>query len=307
MIFIVESMKIFTKILVVIAAVLLAGCGNDTAKSAVPVVVAGLPPVAWIAQEIGGRHISAVSLLPEGRSPHDYAPGPTVLRRASGAKLFLNSRMPFEESASKAIAIPQADVTEGITRITLDSTGHAGECGHAHHHHDGTSCSSDGSDPHVWLSCENAVVIAKNIENALGKVLPEHKAEFAENLKKFTSKFEALRQENIAKLAPYKGREFFIYHPSFGYFARETGLKQRAVELGGREVSAARLADVIKDARAAQVKVIFTQKEFNPKNSEVLAKEIGGKCVQVDPLAFDIEKTMREITSAMISGFGGDK
>ena len=69
----------------------LAGCSGE--KEALPenVVVAGLPPVAWIAQEIGGKNITAVSLLPEGRSPHDYAPGPSVLRKASGAKLFLST------------------------------------------------------------------------------------------------------------------------------------------------------------------------------------------------------------------------
>ena len=298
-------MKFLATILSFFCAVTFCGCGNDAPQPAKPVVVAGLPPVAWIAQEIGGNHISAVSLLPEGRSPHDYAPGPTVLRRASKAKIFLNCRMPFEESAAKAIRARSVDVTEGITKITLDSSGNAADCGHHHHHEDGTSCSSDGSDPHVWLSCRNAVIIARNIARAMAETDPANKADYEKNLEKFTSRFSALEKDIASRLAPYKGRQFLVYHPSYGYFAKEFGIVQRAVELDGREISAARLAEVIKDARKHEIKVIFTQKEFNPRSSAVLAKEINGRCVESDPLAFDIEKTMRDITETMAEGFGG--
>ena len=85
-------------------------------------------------------------------------------------------------------------------------------CGHTHA--DGTSCSSDGSDPHVWLSCDNACTIAQNIASALSEALPEHKEQYAKNLSAFKAKFEALRQETSDKLAPYAGKTFFVYHPA---------------------------------------------------------------------------------------------
>ena len=177
----------------------------------------------------------------------------------------------------------------------------------SHSHTDGSSCSADGSDPHVWLSCSNACTIAENITSAFSGAFPEHKADFEKNLAAFKARFELLKKETSEKLSAYAGRSFFVYHPAFGYFAKEFGLKQQSIELGGREVSAARLADVIKKAKAENVKVIFTQKEFNPRNSMVLAKETGGRCVGMDALAFDIEKNIRTMTDAIISGFGGSK
>ena len=298
----------FIKILPLLMVLALCGCGKESSFQSAPLAVSGLPPVAWIAQEIGGKYITSVSLLPEGRSPHDYAPGPSVLRRAAAAKLFFSCGMPFEKSAEKALNCEIVDVTKNISRIMFDTSGNAHEhhsCSHTHA--DGTSCSSDGSDPHVWLSCQNACVIAENIAQALGKAFPEHKTDFENNLAAFKTRFAELKNKTSSKLAPYAGRTFFVYHPAFGYFAKEFGLKQQSIELGGREVSAARLAEVIRHAKAENAKVIFTQKQFNPRNSMVLAKETGGRCVGMDALAFDIEKNIREMTSAIIDGFGGNK
>ena len=84
------------KILPVLAVLLCWGCGSENNNSSSAVLaVSGLPPTAWIAQEIGGKYITSVSLLPEGRSPHDYTPGPSVLRRASAAKLFSSIKPSF--------------------------------------------------------------------------------------------------------------------------------------------------------------------------------------------------------------------
>ena len=300
-------MKFIRKLFLLPLALLIAGCGNEKAQQSAFSVVTGLPPVAWIAQEIAGKHQSAVSLLPEGRSPHDYTPGPSVLRRASAAKLFLSCGMPFEKSAEKSLKCRIVDVTAGIERIMFDTAGNAhkhDDCGH--HHHDGTSCSSDGSDPHVWLSCRNACRIAENIAAVFCEIDPANQADYKSNLAKFKERFELLRQQTAEKLAPYSKRTFFVYHPAFGYFAKEFDLKQQSVELGGREVSAARLADVIKMAKEQNTKVIFTQKEFNPRNSEVLAREIQGKCAEVDALAFDIEDLIKKMADHLVSGFGGN-
>jgi zinc transport system substrate-binding protein len=292
------------------AVLLLAGCSGEKEPLPENVVVAGLPPVAWIAQEIGGNKIVAVSLLPEGRSPHDYAPGPSVLRKASGAKLFLSTGMPFEKSAERSLAgkTPVIDASAGIERVTFDESGNANNsCGHHHHHADGSSCSADGSDPHVWLSADNASAIARNVAEALKKCDPANSAEYERNCAALVSRFAGIKSESAKSLAPYRGRIFFVYHPAFGYFAKEYGLKQHSVELDGREVSASRLAQVIKEAKQHNVKVIFTQMQFNPRNSAVLAREIGGRAVEIDPLAFDLAATLKNMTDSLVSGFGGTK
>ena len=305
-------MKNFLFCFLTFAVFFISGCSGEKEQLPGNIVVAGLPPVAWIAQEVGGKNITAVSLLPEGRSPHDYAPGPSVLKKASGAMLFLSTGMPFEVSAGKSLAgrTPAVDVSAGIKRLTFDESGnahhsHDHSCGHTHS--DGSSCSSDGSDPHVWLSAENACVIAGNIASALKKFDPAHAAEYDRNCENLVKRFAQIKADSARRLAPYSGQMFFVYHPSYGYFARENKLKQHSVELDGREVSASRLAQVIKEAKQHNVKVIFTQMQFNPRNSAVLAREIGGRTVEIDPLAFDLEHTLKHITDALVDGFGGNK
>ena len=106
-------------------------------------------------------------------------------------------------------------------------------------------------------------------------------------------------------LLPYKGRTFFVHHPAFGYFAAAYGLKQRGIEMGGREPSPAQLAEVIREAREHGVKTIFVQKEFNPASSAALAKAIGGATAGLDPLEADVTANFRAIADALVQGFGG--
>ena len=106
----------------------------------------------------------------------------------------------------------------------------------------------------------------------------------------------------LKTLQPCKGKSFFVYHPAFGYFAQLYQLEQKAIELGGREVTPARMAAVIREARKAQVKVIFVQKQFNPSSARALARAIKGEVAELDPLAPDVEKNFKEISAALVKG-----
>ena len=85
--------------------------------------------------------------------------------------------------------------------------------------------------------------------------------------------------------------------------SRLYGLRQQAVELGGRETTPARLAQVVKQARQAKVKVIFVQKQFNPASGRALADAIRGEVMELDPLAADVEKNLEAVCGALIKGF----
>ncbi|MBD3314523.1 MAG: ABC transporter substrate-binding protein, partial [Chitinivibrionales bacterium] len=98
---------------------------------------------------------------------------------------------------------------------------------------------------------------------------------------------------------PLRGRKFFVFHPSFGYFADAYGLKQIAVETGGKEPSARRLANLIDDARQESVKVIFVQPQFSRKAAQAIADAIDGAVVPVDPLAEDYMANLGEIAAKL--------
>jgi len=92
-----------------------------------------------------------------------------------------------------------------------------------------------------------------------------------------------------------KRRRFMVFHPAWGYFACDYGLEQIPVEVEGKEPSAKALADLIKRAKQDGIKVIFVQAQFSTKNAETVARAIGGRIVQIDPLTKDYLKNMRQI------------
>ena len=252
-------------------------------------VCAGLPPVAHIVRVVGGSRVTVSTMLPEGRSPHDYAPGTRELRLAMGAKIFFSTNMLYEQRITRALKnrVPVVNISAGIKRIPLAQDGHES---HDHHHCglDHHSCGGDAGsgDPHVWLSPLNCAIMARCAAEELAKVMP------------------AYNHESMLKtLAPYKGRSFFVYHPAFGYIASLYGLRQKAIELGGREATPTRMAAVIREARQQQVKTVFVQKQFNPASAKALANAIKGEVVELDPLAADAEKNFRLICDALIKGF----
>ena len=286
-------------------ALTVSGCG-EVEKSSRPasLAVAGVPPVAYLAERIAG--VPVRSALPDGRSPHDFSPQPGDVRAASGARFFFVTGMPFEELMVKAVRqspVKVVDVTRNITRIPLEG----GECGHedhghSHGHH---AHEKEAMDPHVWLSPANCRHIAQAILQVLSEAVPEKRAVYEANFKKLSAELEAAEKAMAETLAPFKGRTFFVHHPAFGYFAAGAGLKQRSIELGGREPSPAQLAEVIREARAHKVRTIFVQMQFNPASANALAKAIGGTAVELDLLRRDVLSNFRDVTAALVTGFNG--
>ena len=289
-------------------AIILCFCGTFLLSAAEKLpVCAGLPPVAHILREIGGSRISVTAMLPEGRSPHDYAPGTRELRLAMQSKCFFTTNMLYEQRITRALGkkVPVTDVSAAIRRIPLVAGGHGG---HDHHHcgldhHSCGGADSSNGDPHVWLSPVNCAVMGQTIAAELGKLLPAYKKEFQLRADRFSMKMRKLNENISKRLAPYKGKSFFVYHPAFGYLASLYHLKQVAIELGGREATPSRMAAVIREARKQGVKTVFVQKQFNPASAKALANAIKGEAVELDPLAGDVEKNFLIICEALEKGF----
>jgi zinc transport system substrate-binding protein len=71
------------------------------------------------------------------------------------------------------------------------------------------------------------------------------------------------------------------------------------VEQEGKEPDADYIIRLIEEAKADNIHVIFISPEFSTKSADVIAKEIGGQVVIIDPLAEDYISNMRNIESAM--------
>ena len=89
---------------------------------------------------------------------------------------------------------------------------------------------------------------------------------------------------------------FIIYHPALTYYARDYGIRQVAIEADGKEPSAKRLTQVIRQAREDGVRRILYQNQFPASSVEIIARDIDAEYVEVDPLREDAIANIDTIT-----------
>ena len=75
-----------------------------------------------------------------------------------------------------------------------------------------------------------------------------------------------------------------VYHPAWGYFAKEYHLEQLPIEIEGKEVKPKELQKMVEKAKSNNVKAILTQPEFSTKGAQVIANELGIKVVEISPI-----------------------
>jgi len=149
--------------------------------------------------------------------------------------------------------------------------------------------------------------MAATIARALQAADPTHAADYQANLRALQDDLAALDAKLAQALAPLKGRQLFVYHPAFGYFADAYGLKQVPVEVEGKEPTARQLAGLVDRARAAGARVIFVQPQFAPKSAEAVAKAIGGAVVPLDDLAKNYIANLSDMADKVRTALEGQR
>jgi zinc transport system substrate-binding protein len=269
-----------------IAAVV--GCDREAETTGKTVVAVTILPQAGFVEAIGGNKVEVVVMVPPGASPHTYEVTPDQMTRLSNAKMYAKVGSPVEFELTwmdKLIAVNKSmlvvDCSKGIDLTESQDP------------------DEPGLDPHIWLSVKNAKIMVQNICDGLVQVDAANKAYYEENCAAYLEKLTKLDTELASDLSDVSNRSFIVYHPAFGYFARDYNLKQIAVEQGGKEPDADYLVRLIEEAKENNIRVVFVSPEYSTKSAEVIAKEIGGKVVIIDPLAKDFIDNMHAIESAM--------
>ena len=253
-------------------------------------------PLAYFAEKIGGNKLDISVVIPPGASPHTYEPTPRQLRRLSKAELYVKvgSGIQFEEEWLNRLASLNRSM-----RICNSSKGIKLIQTRKHNHHEKGE-HHPGKDPHVWLSPLNAIVMAKNIRDSLMEIDPKNSKFYARNAEKLILELNALDKEIRERLSGLKNRSFMVFHPSWGYFASDYDLEQIPIEIEGKEPSAKALTQLIDRARKRNIRVIFTSPQFSTKSAEVIAREIKGRVVFIDPLAKDYRENLRKVADIFV-------
>jgi zinc transport system substrate-binding protein len=264
-------------------------------------VLVSILPQAYFLERVGGNRVDISVMVGPGQSPATYELRPRQMADISTARLYFRIGVPFESVWLPRVgavnpALKVIDTGRGIERMPMKSR----------HHEDRENGGAEKEathkggmrDPHIWLSLRLVKVQAENICKALIEEDPPGRAYYEENLKIFLRDLDRADREISQTLSRVKTGKFMVFHPVWGYFARDYGLEQVSIEVEGKEPNAKDLARLIKEAKEEGITVVFVQKQFSRQSAEAVARAIGGRVVEVDPLTMDYLDNMRKVGEA---------
>lgn len=282
----------------IILCVILAGCkgtpqkqadsgkASGTEKPAVTVTVT-ISPYKYFVDQIAKGKVDVNVMVSNGNNPETYEPYAQQMMELSKSALYLKvGSIGFEQTWMKKLQdnAPEMKVIDTSVGIKPAKT------------------PGGNIDPHVWMSCSNARIIASNILKALCELEPKNKAFFEKNYQSLLSiidKRDSTIKESFKK-DPDLVRKFVIYHPILTYFARDYQLEQLAIEEEGREPSAAQLKSLIERARKEKIKFCLIQAEFANRNTTTFINESHTKPMDINPLQGDWNWAMQEAAAAVL-------
>ena len=249
-------------------------------------VFVSILPQLYFVERVGGGRVQAEVLVQPGQDPHTFDPTPRQMASLARTQLYLRIGLPFENSlvpklkeAVKNLAV--VDTSAGVPLLPLEEGNGPQGLG--------------ATDPHIWLDPKLVMIQARTIRDSLIRLDPPGRLEYEAGYARFQADLERLDGIIRRALAPLRGKELFVFHPAFGYFAAAYGMKQVAVETGGKSPSARQLTRLIEQARRRGVRVIFVQSQFSQKSAQAVAEAIGGAVIPLDPLARDYLRNLEEM------------
>jgi len=297
----------FTRVILVLVLLLVVvlvasaiSCGQKEAASEKIGVVVSILPLADFVENVGGERVNVSVMVPPGASPHAYEPAPNQMVTLAEAKMYVKvgSGVEFELVwMDKLVAINKemllVDSSRGVQLLEMVEGTHEGE-----EYERGDD--RGAVNPHIWLSPRNAKIMVQNIYEGLVQVDPANRAYYERNRDIYLQKLTELDRDIRDGLSRVTNRRFMVYHPAFGYFAKDYNLTLLPIEVEGKEPTAAGMAYLIEQAKEHNIKVVFASPQFNPQSVKVIAKAIGGRVVFINPLARDYITNMRLVLAELV-------
>jgi zinc transport system substrate-binding protein len=255
-------------------------------------VLVSIPPYLYFIQELTGKELSAVSLVPVGANPHLYEPTPKQVEQAKSAKVWIRLSENFEKKVAKSLQeqnkqLVILNLAETIPLLPMQNDGECCNCTHC--------VETESKDLHIWLSLRLAQTQAKEIADALIRAFPQKRDLIEMNLIKLQEKLVEADELFTKKLVPFQGEALLVSHPAFGYFCHDYGLKQISIEYDGKDPLPQQLADILKMTENTKVRTVLTQAQYNNKGAEIIARKLHLPIHEVDPYSPDYLSNFRHI------------
>lgn len=270
--------------LAVALTIVLAACSGPGASSAgtarpTPApdalrVVTTTTVLADLVGQVGGSHVSVVSLVPRGGEVHTFDPSPSDVVRVGEAQLVVINGLGLDDWL--AALVTDAGSTSPVVRLAEDLPGVdylAGAGGGGEH-----------LNPHLWLDVANARAYVARIADALSAADPSHADAYAAGAAGYDARLAALdeRIRTAVATVPEAGRRVVSFHEAFPYYAAAYGLEIEGtiVDAPGQDPSAGEIAALVDAIRSTGVKAVLTEAQFSPDLAQTVATEAGVRVVR---------------------------
>lgn len=245
-------------------------------------VVASFYPMQFLAEEIGGNHVSVTTLTKPGVEPHDLELSPRQIGGLGDADyiLYLKGIQPAVDDAIAQSGVRNSVDAAKLTTLEDHGTETGGdEHGHAH---EGEGA---GADPHIWLDPVKYAEVAEGVGKSLEKADPNHAADYRTNTDALVKKLDALNTSYQAGLRTTTTKTFITTHSAFGYLAERYGLVQEGIGIDPEaEPSPARIKDIHTIAEKSKATTVFFETLASDKTAKTVARDTGLKTDVLDPL-----------------------
>ncbi len=160
---------------------------------------------------------------------------------------------------------------------------------------------------HAWMSISEHRIQVRTIADKLAKLDAAHADSYEKNREQYLCQLDELYEKQQEAAQETAGEKILIFHEAFDYMAQDYGM----TVCGGmdldeeRQVSAGEVADVLRQIRTQEVRVILAEELYGKRMCETLQKEtdIGviylDTCVRGDYRADSYLRAMEENITRM--------
>jgi len=280
-----KAISIIMSFTLILSILFVSGCSyNNKNESNKPIIAVSIVPEQTFVKAVCGDLAEVIAMIPPGNSPENYELTPKEMEKFSKASIYFTIGVPTEEAniLPNVGNIKVFSLQNEVASVYADKTFDSGE-----------------RDPHIWLSPKRVKIMIEAIASELSKLDPENEKTYNENAKAYNEQLGELDEQIKAALNGVQSKRFIVYHPAFGYLADDYGLTMYALEEEGKEATPQHLQEMIDLAKKEKIKAIFYQEEVDSSQSQAFAEEIGGKTIQLSPLAADYIGNLKNMAKTM--------
>lgn len=287
-------MKAITVLLLFLAGV------STPVNASPPAIAVSIKPLHSLVSAITEGVSEPQLILSSNTDPHHFSMRPSQVKLIQQAQLVVWAGPELEASLSKTI---QRSNAKKLTLLDIELPAL-----YATRLHGNDEAQATGkTDPHIWLSPDNAVHISKLIADTLKQIDPANSNRYQKNLDNSIENIDQLSAEIEFELS-LPNKRYIAYHDAYQYFEKHFGLiaagaikNSHAVKTGPAHISKLKHLIDLQDANC----IVYDTSE-QPAIIDSLGKTERTRIQHIDILGRDIaagSELWFDLMRDMASGF----